>query len=491
MITDVQYAAWLKDQAAIRCVLVEVDVGTTGGVVTRYLSNKAYVTASGDTPFNTAYIPRISTGVKFTRSLALDGTVSTSYGDLQLTNVDGSLDSWLTDYWSNRSIRIYIGDVQWARSDFRLGFSGITTGIDTAARSVVNIKISDKLQRLNTPASTVKLGGSSSLADTCIPVLFGECSNIAPLLIDHTINKYQVHNGPIEGIFEVRDNGIPVAYTQDAAHGTFTLTNAPYGTITCSAQGAKPAGVYTNTVAGIIQLMVTAYGLASQMFISSELNSTVFTAFNTANPQPVGVYLTNRENVLDICTQLAASVGARVVVDSTGLLSIVKLSLPQSTGGTAITSADMVDRSLEIAQLAPVVAAIKIGYCKNWTVQSTVAGGVDATAATLYGLEYLTVTRTDSAAAANYNLYTDPVEDDGLLLVGTDAIAEATRRLNMFSTQRKILKYSGFYHLINENLGAPQTITHSRFGLSGGVTGQILSIAVDFINPHVDIEVLV
>lgn len=830
-ISDAQYTAWLKSQSAVRCILVEVDVKTGGSVITRYLSNQGYVTGSSDSPANTSYSPRIVGGIQISRKINIDGNVSMSFGDIELNNTDGSLDSWVDDYWANRSLRIYLGDVSWARSDFRQVMGGITTGIDTRRRDRINIKLSDKLQRLNNPVSEVKLGGSTSRADDLVPLLFGECHNIEPLLVDPAVFEYQVHNGPIEGVFEVRDNGIPVPYSSTPATGKFRLDNAPSGTVTCSAQGYAPtqnflqrsqefdnvywtksnssivangatapdgtttadklventaasvshfvsrsiavtagltytlsayfkagertfgrmtmtstlfvgapsvffdlstgqtttvndciatvtpisngwyrvtmtavcdvsgnatsalyvsnsgtSSVYTGdgtsgvyiwgaqfeqntipsayvpttttavnifprTVVELVKVLVTQYGKDGQKFTLGDLDIPTLTQFDLANPQPVGYYIKDRGNVIDVCNSLTASIGARMVVSNTGLLSVVKLDLPQNfvqypkefdnakwiksnstittdattspdgtttadklventanaihqaaqnievtagteytysiyvkdagrsrcriavsdsffigapaaqfdlstgtktlevdclssitpigngwfkiqlkatadtsgspsfvvnpvqtgttstytgdgtsgiyiwnaelTSCTTVTSADITSKSLEITQLVPVVASIKLAYCKNWTVQETLAAGLVINTVALFTEEWLTVTRTDTAAADNYNLYTDPVQTETMLLTSVDAINEANRRLAMFSVQRKVFRYTGFYHLINENLGAPQTIVHDRFGLAAGKTGQIISITLDLMSPHVQFEVLI
>lgn len=670
-ISDAQYTAWLKSQTAVRCILVEVDVKTGGSVITRYLSNQGYVTGSSDSPANTSYSPRIVGGIQISRKINIDGNVSMSFGDIELNNTDGSLDTWVDDYWANRSLRIYLGDVTWVRSDFRQVMGGITTGIDSRRRDRINIKLSDKLQRLNNPVSEVKLGGSTSRADDLVPLLFGECHNIEPLLVDPTVFEYQVHNGPIEGVFEVRDNGVPVSYSSTPATGKFRLDNAPSGQVTCSAQGYAPtqnflaysqefdnaywtkgnssitanattapdgtttadklventatnvthtaqrsiaftagltytlswhvkaaertrcrmtfpsslfagspnaqfdlstgaktletdcvstitslgsgwyritataacdtsgsstvaiypvntgtnsqytgdgtSGIYIwgaqceqntipsayfattttavnifpRSVAELVKVLVTQYGKDGQKFTISDLDIPTLTQFDLANPQPVGYYVKDRGNVIDVCNSLTASIGARMVVSNTGLLSVVKLDLPQATTGTTVTSADIVVKSLEISQLVPVVASIKLAYCKNWCVQDTLAAGLVINTVALFNEEWLTITRTDTAAADNYNLYTDPDQTESLLLTSVDAINEANRRLAMFAVQRKVFKYTGFYHLINENLGAPQTIQHERFGLASVKTGQIISITLDLMSPHVQFEVLI
>lgn len=497
-ISDAQFTAWLKDQSAARCVLVEADVKlATGSVETRFLSNKTYVTGGADTPANTIYSARITGGIKFTRSLSLEGQASLSFGDIELLNTDGSLDSWLDDYWVNRQVRVFVGDVSWARADFRLVFAGVMTGIDSRKRDRVNIKLSDILQRLNTPVTEEKLGGSGNLADTLLPLCFGECHNVTPVLVDSTVNEYMVHDGPIESIIEVRDNGVPVLYTATLTTGRFTLTAAPAGVITCSVQGAKfpltvgGADEYSNNIVDIIRRLSTAYGSQSQRLAELDLDSTSVVQFKTSHPQPVGIYLVDRQNVLDVCNKLAASVGGRLYVTTSGKVGLVELHLPQASTGTPIKSVDFVVRSIEVKQLAPVVAAVKLGYCKNWTVQAGLSTGIVPEHVAMYAEEWLTQTVTDSSAAANYNLFTDPVMAESHLLTAFDAITEANRRLAMFSTQRKVIKYTGFYHLLFETLGASQTITHPRFGLVSGKTGQIISISVDLLSPHVDFEVLI
>lgn len=686
-ISDAQYTAWLKDQNAVRCVLVEVTVGLAGGgTATRYLSNKTYVTGASDVPAHTPYSARITGGIKFTKSLSLDGQASLSFGDIELINTDGSMDSWLGDFWVNRPITFYLGDPSWPRADFRVAFAGVTTGIDTRKRDRINIKLSDMLQRLNNPVTEVKVGGTGAQAEALLPLCFGECHNITPMLVDASVNEYQVHQGAIEGIIEVRDNGVPVAFSQTPATGKFRLSANPAGTVTCSVQGAllpnatrlttvmdfnvapwagtniqsfalttaagapylgakvfamvpntsnaqhftradltvtpgattfhqlfvkqgaatkfemnfmavestatatlqlqfstgnvnvsvdsawttaggvltaayatyvgsgwwaitmigspdstsatrrfraktlSTAGagafagdgvtvyayvaaptfavgtwplmpgvdgesasgsVYRNNAVDIIRYVTETYGNATQRFTDLDFDRDVMVQYGLLNMQPVGFYLSDRQNVLDVCNKLLASSGGRLYVTTAGKVGAVELNLPQASAGTSVKSTDMVDRSLEIKQLAPVVASVKIGYCKNWTVQTGLTTGIVPEHVSLYAEEWLTQTATDSAAAANYNLYTDPTMVETYLLTAADALAEAQRRLGMFSTQRKIIKYTGFYHLLYETLGAPQTLTHSRFGLSGGVTGQIVSISVDLLSPHVDFEVLV
>lgn len=488
--TDELFTKWLKDSSGIRCVLMEV-VAKVGGVETlRYLSSKGYVTGNGDVPANTSYCPVIVGSVKFTETLPLDGAVNLSFGDIEVENLVGDRDSWLDDIWTNRAANVYIGDVRWPRSDFRLIFSGLVVGIDSKNSGRLNLKLGDKLQRLNTTVSEVKLLGSTAKKDDLIPICLGECHNVTALLVDASVNEYQVHNGPIDNIVEVRDNGVPVQFTAFLATGKFRLTFQPVGVVSASVQGDKP-GAYANDIASLIKRLVTGYGQAEKRFTPAEIDTASFDAFAAANPQPVGLFLKDRANVLECTTKLASSVGGRLTVNRAGKLALVLVTLPRLTAGRSVGAVDMVERSLALAQYPVVEAGIKLGYCKNYTVQDNLQTGIPQEHMALFKDEWLTVTRVDSVAAVDYLTYTEPVIQETLLLTAADAAAEASRRLNMVSTQRKVLRYTGLAHLMLEELGGTQTITHSRFGLSAGGRGQIISLATDWLNPHITIEVLI
>lgn len=488
MISDVQFEAWLKDDSAIRCVLMDVDVQVEGLETTFHVSNKTYTTGVSDTPANTAYLPFITGGVKFTEKLNLEGNASLSFGDVEILNDSGERDSWLNHIWKGRAVSMYIGDVRWPRSDFRLVFSGVVAEFGSRGRDKLNIVLSDKMQRLNTPLTEVKIGVGAN-ADNLSPLLFGECHNIEPVMISEATHTYKVHTGPIESILEVRDNGVPVSFTADLANGTFQLNQQPFGTITCSAQGFKPSA-YSNNVATLIQAIVTTYGSATEKFTNADIDTDNFNAFATANTQPVGIYVKDRMNVLEVCAKLASSVGGALTMSRAGLLRIVKINLPQATAGTTVTASDILLNSLEVAERVPVVAAIRLGFCKNYTVQKELQTGIPETHKALFSEEWLSTTMTDSTVATEYRLFSEPAMIETCLLRKADADTEATRRLTMFKTQRTIYRFKALPSLMFENLGDAMTIQHSRFSLNSGVRGQIVSLTTDWINPQIDVEVL-
>lgn len=482
--TEIEFTDWLK-KGGRYTLLVEVDT-----TVPRYLSTVAYTTLPTDSPANRVYSPVVSGGVAFTETLPLDGSATLSVGDIELNNDDGLLDSWLDDIWVNKPIRIYIGDVSWVRADFRLIFTGIVDNINSRAANRLNISLRDKLQRLNTPVSETLLGGTTSNKDRLIPLCFGEVHNVEPLLVDPATLKYKVHGSAIERLIEVRDNGAPVSVNESLVDGAFTLVAQQAGTITCSVQGDKPT-TYSNRIADTITRLVTGYGKVSDRLTTADIDTTQFAAFNAEHPQPVGVYLNDRANVIEVCQQLASSVGAQISMSREGLLRLLKITLPATGTPLVVTPSDYVAKSLEIKERVDVKAAIKVGYCKNYTTQTGLNTGLPASHKDLFMQEYLSVTAKNQSVADTYKLNTEPVQTDTLLLTESDATAEANRLLTLWQQPRTVYKFVGYSHLLTVPLGQALTLVSPRFGLSEGKTGIVVGIQSDWVSRRVTIEVLI
>lgn len=486
--TDEQFTAWLKSHSARVCVLVEV-LASVGGIETiRYLSSTGYVSGATDAPAHTVYVPCIVGGVTVTEVLPLDGTASLSYGDIEVANPSGLRDAWLDDVWANRQISVLVGDLSWPRANFRTVFSGLVADLGARSAERLNIVLRDKSQQINTPITEAKLGGSTANKDRLLPLCFGEVHNIIPLLVDPANLEYQVHQGAIERIIEVRDNGVPVAITASLSTGKFRLAATPVGQVTASVQGAKPGGTYANTVGALVQHIVTSHGTTP--LGTSDIETSQLAAFDAAHPQPVGVYLADRANTLAVCQQLAASVGAQVSIDPFGKLRLLQISLPAVGTPTAVAPTDMLDGTLSMASRPAIQPAVKLRYCQNYTVQSNLQSGIPPEHADLYAQAWLTVTATDTATAAAYRVSEAPAETDTALLATADAQAEADRRLAIWGTRRRVMAYRGTPATMLHSLGGAQTITAPRFGLDAGVTGQIIKRETDWLSLRTNTEVL-
>ena len=505
-LTAPQFQAWLESSNSKRCILVEVIANIAGVETVLYLSNRNYATGSSDTPANTTYLPYIQTSLAFNQAITLDGSPSLSYGDIAIDNTNGVRDSWLNYIWANRKISIYIGDVSFNRSNFTNIYSGYVSDIASSDRNTLNISIRDLLQRLNTPMTSTLIGGTGPNKEILRPLCFGEVHNITPVLYDAPNLIYMVHNGPIESIIEVRDNGVPlpagVSYTVDLNAGTFTLLRAAVGAITCSVQGEKNTvnssgalvtGTYTNTVTRLIQLIVIKYG--NLTLSATEMDITTMNTFEVNNPAPVGLYLNNNTNVITACQQLASAVGAQFTSNRLGLITLLKIDTPSSVGQTRfITDTDIILGSVSIEQKVAVQGAIKLGYCQNYTVQGDLLTGIPDVHKNMFSLAYLTATAKDTTVLTNYNLssepdikYTNMVSNSPTTYITN----EANRLLGLWKIPRFVYKLECTAKHLTVSLGEMVSLTHYRFGLSGSKYGQVISVSTNWDTGRVTLGILV
>lgn len=486
------YVEWLSDQSAIRCILVEVSV-KSGTETTRYLSNRPFKSASTDTPANTVYEPIvIGSSVRTVERISvIDQSASISFGDIEMVNNDGSIDSWLNDIWSNRSVKVLLGDVRWERADFEVIFNGITEDIGSRSRDTLNLKIRDKLQRLNTPVTETTLGGATNNKNQLIPLTFGECHNVSPLLTNPATLEYQVHGGQMERLIEVRDNGVPVTATPNLTTGKFTLAVQPFGRITASVQGDKPSATWNNTAKKIVERLVTGYGETTNRFVSGDLDTSSLGTFDAVNPQVLGVHLSQRENVLNICNQVAATVGARMVMSRAGLLKLIKIELPAPGTPFEITTDDVTVGSMQISQKLTVQAGFKLGYARNWTIQESLDTRIPNEHKDLYAREWLTTSAKDATTKTDYRLDGEPEQIDTYLLTEANAATEATRLLDLFKTPRFIVSFDANARLLQLELGQAVTVTYPRFGLDAGKDGMVVGLSPDWDSATISVEVLI
>jgi hypothetical protein len=519
--------AWLEDPASIRKVFIICDVYNvlTSTTVQIYLSNVSYMTADRVT-----FLPIIVGSVSLSESMSIDNSqASISFGSVNLDNSSGEYDDYLdnTKYiWQNRDVKVYYGDPFWAtadltafQTDFKLVFSGIVENIDSQSRSQLSLKLRDKLQKFNTAISETDLSSTGDIStvqplqDTIIPIVLGEVFNINIPLVRPGSLRYFIHDGVIEQLIEIRDNGIPL-YTTDNLDTNWTgtvnattsyveLARTAAGTITASIQGDKRSvnlttGVlqpttYANTAPNIIALLVTQYGTVDSKVLSSEIDLTNFLEVATARPYSIGVYVSSRENLFTLCQTIASSVGSQLTTTREGKLYLLTIGVPKTTGLsiTTITDDDIAAKSLSIGNRTQVVGATKINYCRNWSLQPDLLTAIPQAHKDLFSKPSNSAIYADDAICALYKTSKDPVGKDTYLVKREDALTEATRLNNYFSQQRTTYKFKGFARLLSLQLGQQVTLTHSRFGLNSGKVGQVTALTPNWVDSTIQVEVII
>lgn len=490
--SDPEFEAWLADPHAVPAFLLESDSLSEGVETTRYLCTGAFpMTGTADIPPSTYYAPLISVGVQFTEQLSITGAATSSVGDIEIDNSDFSRDGWyLNDIYAGRGQRGYLGDVRWNRADFRQVLNSVSSGMVRKSRSALAIKLRDQMQRLDTPLSERTLGGNSLSAEVLYPSCFGECHNVSPIY-DPTTDTYFVHFGPIESLIEVRVNGLPVSFVADNATGSFRLTAglAPGGVVTCSVQGDKFGGVYRNTVASLIRRIVTGYG-KDDRFTDDDIDLDNFDKFEASHPQRVGIYIADRTNILTVCAALADSLGSQMVPSRLGKLRLIQIGL------AGASSFDIRPQHMDGEQLSPVatidpVAAIRIAFDRNWTVETNLQTGIPDEHKELFADEWLFAAAEDEAVKAAYKLTSAVLPKNTMLKVRAEAQAESDRRLALWKKKRTMYKFTGKPEMLKLELGQAVTVYHHENSMEAGVPGIIMSLSPNWVECECEVGVLV
>lgn len=485
------FLAWLKRDAR-RCLLAEIECLSGGVTVTRRVSNIGYKTSPSDTPANTRYAGRICGGGRFSRALPLaGGSPSLSFGDLELENTDGGIDSWLDDIWANRAIVLKMGDPSWAYVDFETVFVGTVEDIAVKSRARFALKLRDVMAPLNGPISTATVGGAGQNKDELLPITLGEVFNIEPLMIEDAASQvYQFSVGAAERVIEVRDNGFPVSITTDLAAGKFTLNQAKYGRITADVQGATISGSYRNDVGGLIEWVATTLG-DGEMLSSGDFDAAALSAFRSAHPQPVGLWFDARANRIEIMQRLAATLGASVVPGLDGKLRIVQLDF--GTSARTISPRHMHQGSFGPVRVIPPRGAISLAGCQNWAPQepADLAEAVSADSKAVLQSAVIKALASDAGIIADYRQSAVPADEESLLIAESDLQDEADRRLSIWGEPRRLYRFEAFPDLFDLALGDTVTLQYPRLGLSSGRDAVVVMIDTDFLTAESTVEVLV
>lgn len=222
MISDAEFAQWLKDSGKNRVILVEqdfiyqvvvdVDTGTpTTGTI--YLADYPYVTEPGDTPASRRYldrvigIPGLEQAIDFE---TLGGQASLSIGGITYSNPDGLLDFMLALNVDGQECRLYLGDPSWARADFRNVLTAITEHVFAPTQDQIGAALRDRGLLLNSSVVGSLVGGTGPNAGRPLPIVCGFCNNVEAILIDANTLTYGVADSTATPI-TVFDSGYELA----------------------------------------------------------------------------------------------------------------------------------------------------------------------------------------------------------------------------------------------------------------------------------------
>jgi len=283
------------------------------------------------------YEPRVKGIPSFSRVMQLWKFVpsQTSFGNLLIANGDGQFDSMHNWIMEGRNFSCIVGGGisgnELVDGDYTLVLKGIMEKPEYSDNQII-IPIRDYSERLkkNLPNSfyTTAADMPQETIGSPIPLCFGTVKNIKPVLIDDFTMTYQVHEGRINDVPAVYDDGsIFTSYTKDLTNGKFTLTAAPVGgldRVTCDVQGYHNGAKFLTKPGEILSRIATTY----TDLVAGDLDAASFTQLDVGRPYDVGVYIRDQRTVFSVFDDMLMGILADWGFTRAGKLQVLAFELP-------------------------------------------------------------------------------------------------------------------------------------------------------------------
>lgn len=274
-----------------------------------------------------------------TESPVLDESLysHTAVGDFQAVNTLNP-EQWGSYYWAGYPCLWFWGDIRWQRSQFVQVAAAVN---DDVRRDdvVFDFDVVDRGFLLEKPVRTDDE-----------PLTFGYARNITPTQVNYEHQVYQVHDGLVDQIPMIRDNGVPVSASFALDSGKYTLDALPVGTHTTDVMEAN------DTAPEILQALATRAGF--------EVADNYGLA--TWQQQAKMGFAVNQESYADLLDQLATAIGAYWRLDGLGRIELVSDQvIPLDM---VLTDDDLLDLQPDRAQRPP--KRIELHYDPNPNVLS-------------------------------------------------------------------------------------------------------------------------
>jgi|GEM_PF-2386707 len=336
--------------------------------------------------------------------------------------------------------------------------------------------------------------GLESVSGRPKPLVYGRVNHVEPVLLDPAKLVYQVHDGPIQSVLGVYDQGVgltaagdsgdiyatapdPGKYRTDRSRGLLRLGSVPVGPLTVSLEGDASEGGYSAAVGEILRRLALRAGLTT-----AQLDEGSFAALSAARPGVIGYVVAESATAEQAISEVADSVGAYWVYTRGGLLSVGVVEGP-GTAVAEITEADIVLGTLERLPAPTPVQRWRIAYGRVHRPHAAneIAGSVYSGAPSTW--LYLQ-SEWRWAVAESSDLGADvPTADEVLVhscyAYEADARAEAERRLALYSAPRDVYSMGLTKYRHQLDIGQTVTLRLSRYGLTAGKQMVVVGWAED------------
>ncbi|MDO9475732.1 MAG: hypothetical protein Q8K17_03825 [Pseudohongiella sp.] len=463
MISDAQYLAWLRSPEP-KVLLAEMDYydPVTETIGTMYISDRGYNTNWSAGVEHRPYPDYLKTVPTARRTL---GDGRPTRGELIVDNTAGERDDWLMRFkWDGRKVRLLYGSASWEYSDFRTVFLGVVKTRSARGISELVFKLREPEDYLDRPLQSVTVATGPSTGDY-LPVCYGDCFNVTPVLIDGATHVYQVSDIEIDDVVLVKDNGKgPVSHTADLAAGTITLAGAPVGAITCDVIGAKVSAVVLEKAGEIIDhIITTRTDLPSEFY-----DSAAFTALDAAITWSHNLYVSGAMTARQAIERILSSIGAKLSRTEAGAITVVRLADPSETAAVAIGPDDFREDSLIASATELPWLNARLGYRRNWTVQESLDTVLTVDERAALTREFAIVTGSNDLAGV-HPLGNQPDLIETTLTYQADAQDRLDELLALYAVERFVFELHVYAVLYQFPVGSTVKLTADRYGFNAGV----------------------
>lgn len=506
------FDAFLAEITSPRCWLLEIDAYTLvgGALVTLRYSTHGYRSQEADSPSLEFYDGRLQNPISVDRRITGKsgiGGIAEVYSEVSLDNSDHSWDELLETYAiDGRVARIYFGRFSDPLSSYGLLFTGMV------ARTViglerVELKLSDGRAKLDAAIlndtaylGTGALEGGADLKGKPKPKGWGNCPNVPAVLVDSTKLIYQVNDGAISDVTMVYDRqilltrGVDYASTTEMnanapsannfrvckSDGYFRLGSTPAGQVTADLLGDATGGGYIDRVADIVQRI-----LSQQVGLNnSEIDPASFVSLLSSQPSETGIWFgAGVVSAAQIIERLLGGIGAYGGFNRLGAFTVGLVGDPATVSFKDFDEVNIIRLTREPlpAPVEPMIWRAAVNYARNYTVQTDLAAAVTAARRTFAAEEFRTSKDEDAAVLTAHLLAKSYEVQEGVFADAAESLTEAGRMMDFWgdlTSPRRVFRMVTRPEALTCDIGKTIRVTHSRFGLSGGVLALVIGHAV-------------
>jgi hypothetical protein len=467
-----------------------------------YYSYRGLTTSTTDQPAN-YYMPAIlQTPINYQVEVPVSGQIGTGAGGFGVIEFAANIDDDIEAYWKGRRFVLKLGGtfdkglatettLQYSNysSIAHLHVQDMTYDEDTAQLLVADpLQLLNHVIQQNTYTGSGTYEGDDQIKGQYKPLCYGQPFNVPAVLVNNASNIYQVNDGAVSDITDVRVNGKSLSdqgnttdlpgwtggsagqYKTDIGRGCFRLWAAPDGEVTADV-------TMTITGAGMV-LREMAMDIGVLL-----IDEGSFYAYSNAT---IGVYIdTVSVPAAQIMQQITASLDTFMYVNRHGLIALgnhanIPVQMAEYTlEGRREADAPCVIVSIERVETPPAPHKIGVAYKRNWSPQST-----DSLDATLTELQKQLYQRPYSATSKVKNfdvLNIDPSApelfiEDGFLVDEADAILLRDDILRRTGVKRDMYRLTITAPMFQIKPGELVKIFYDRFGLDGGRNAEVVGL---------------